>query len=50
MEQSLVLATLGQRWWMRLASGSRVEINPGITLRPKHGMPMRVEQRVSNSD
>jgi cytochrome P450 len=50
MEQSLVLATLGQRWWMRLASGARVEINPGITLRPKHGMPMRVEQRVSNSD
>ena len=50
MEGILVLAALGQRWWMRLAPGQRVELNPGITLRPKQGMKMRLEMRGSKSD
>lgn len=47
MEGILLLATLGQRWWMRLAPGQKVELNPGITLRPRHGMTMRLERRQS---
>jgi cytochrome P450 len=45
MEAVLVLATIMQRWTFRLAPGHTVEMEPLITLRPKHGMPMRVQQR-----
>jgi cytochrome P450 len=45
MEGVLLLATLGQKWKLRLVPGHRVEAEPLITLRPKHGMQMQVEAR-----
>ena len=46
LEGILILATLAQRWRLRLLPGHPVVAEPLITLRPKHGMPMVVEQRV----
>lgn len=44
-EGVLLLATLGQRWRFRLAPGHRVETQPLITLRARHGMRMIAEPR-----
>ncbi len=46
MEGALVLATIAQRFKMRLAPGHPVEMQPLVTLRPKHGMMMILEPRV----
>jgi cytochrome P450 len=46
-EGVLVLATLAQRWQMRLVPGHPVATQAVITLRPKHGMKMTLQ---SNSD
>ena len=49
MEGSLLLATIAQRWKLRLVEGHPVEPEPLITLRPKFRMKMVVERRrVSN--
>lgn len=49
MEGVLVLATLAQRWRMRLVAGHPIELQPSVTLRPKRGpkgtMPMVLERR-----
>jgi cytochrome P450 len=45
MEGVLLIATIAQRWRMRLAEGQRAEPLPMITLRSKFGMRMRVEAR-----
>ena len=45
MEGVLVLATLAQRWKLKLIPGHRVEPEPLITLRPKYGMKMLVQAR-----
>lgn len=45
MEGALVLATIAQRFKMRLAPGHQVELRPMVTLRPKHGMRMILESR-----
>jgi cytochrome P450 len=45
MEGVLVLATLAQRWRLRLVPGHPVALDPKITLRPKHGMRMTVQAR-----
>jgi cytochrome P450 len=45
MEGVLILATLSQKFDLRLAPGARVEPQPLITLRPKYGMPMEIEAR-----
>jgi cytochrome P450 len=45
MEGVLILATLAQRWKLRLLAGHRVEPQPLITLRPKYGMRMQIEAR-----
>jgi cytochrome P450 len=45
MEGILVLATLAQRWQLRLAPGHQVALAPLITLRPKFGMRMRLIRR-----
>jgi cytochrome P450 len=45
MQGVLLLATLGQRWKLKLIPGHRVEPEPLITLRPKFGMKMQVEGR-----
>ena len=48
MEGVLALATIGQKWRLALAPGQKVEPQPLITLRPKHGLRMRVEPRARN--
>ena len=45
MEGILVLATLAQRWGPRLSPGHPVAVQPLITLRPKYGMKMILEER-----
>jgi cytochrome P450 len=45
MEGVLLLATLAQKWKLRLVPGHRVEPEPLITLRPKYGMRMQLEAR-----
>jgi cytochrome P450 len=44
-EGVLVLATLAQRWKMRLVPGHPVATQAVITLRPRHGMKMTVLPR-----
>jgi cytochrome P450 len=45
MEGILLLATIAQRWRLRLVPGHPVALQPIITLRPKHGIRMIVEAR-----
>jgi len=45
-EGVLALATIAQRWMMRLVPGYPVETRAVITLRPKHGMKMMLERRM----
>ena len=45
MEAQLIVATLAQRYRLRLVPGHRVEAWPLITLRPRYGMPMFIERR-----
>ena len=45
MEGVLLIAALAQKWRMRLVPGHPVEVQPLITLRPKHGMRMTLETR-----
>jgi cytochrome P450 len=45
MEGVLLLATIAQRWRLRLAPGHPVAPQAIITLRPRHGMRMVVESR-----
>ncbi|MBZ5684625.1 MAG: cytochrome P450 [Acidobacteriia bacterium] len=45
MEGVLLLATLGQKWRLKLLSNHPVDPEPLITLRPKHGMRMHLEAR-----
>jgi cytochrome P450 len=45
MEGVLLISSIAQQWKMRLAPGQRVEPKPLITLRPKYGMSMKLEQR-----
>jgi cytochrome P450 len=43
MEGVLVLATIAQRWTLRLDPNQRVDVLPLITLRPKYGMRMSLK-------
>ena len=45
MEGVLLVATLAQRARFSLPPGHRLELVPSVTLRPKGGLPVRVEQR-----
>lgn len=45
VEATLLLARLAQDWTARLASGASVAPLPRITLRPAHGIPMRLARR-----
>ena len=46
MEGVLLLATIAQRWKLRLVPGHPIAIQPIITLRPKYGMKMVVLDRL----
>lgn len=46
MELTIVLATIAQRWRLRVATDQKVALQPIITLRPKYGMRMSVEPRM----
>jgi cytochrome P450 len=45
VEGKLLLATLAQRWRPRLAAGHDVLPEPLVTLRPKGGLPVTLDQR-----
>jgi cytochrome P450 len=45
MEIILAVATIAQRWRLRVAPGLNVRTYPGITLRPRGEVPMTVEAR-----
>jgi cytochrome P450 len=45
VEATLLLATIGRQFRLRLVPGQDTAPAPNITLRPKHGMRMLVEQR-----
>jgi cytochrome P450 len=42
MEANLLVASIAQRFQLRLVPGHPVAARPGITLRPRHGMPMEM--------
>ena len=45
MEGILLIATLAQHWKMSLEPGHPVDVQPLITLRPRHGMRMQLSRR-----
>jgi len=45
IEAPLVLSTLVRRWRFVPLSGHPVELQPAITLRPRHGLGMRIDRR-----
>ncbi len=49
MEATLVLATIAQRWRLRLIPGQKLEVQPKITLRPKYGIRMLPKLRAARS-
>jgi cytochrome P450 len=49
MELVLVVATIAQRWRLRLVPGHPVATRPLVTLRTKHGMKMTVHKRDSKA-
>ena len=46
-EGVLLIATLAQKWKLRLAPEQKIALNPLMTLRPKYGMKMRIEKRTA---
>jgi hypothetical protein len=46
LEMTLTLATVFRRYELTLEHGFTMEYLPGFTLRPKHGLPIRVARRV----
>ena len=44
-EATLILATLAQRFRLRMVPGQRVEIQHRITIRPRGGLPMLISRR-----
>jgi cytochrome P450 len=45
MEGILLIATLAQRWRMRLVPDQKIAMQPVVTLRPRYGMQMILERR-----
>ncbi len=43
-EANLVLATVAQRYRMRLLAGHQVELQPLVTLRPRYGIKVTLER------
>jgi len=49
MEGVLLLATIAQKWRLRLLPDQQIDVQPKITLRPKYPIHMRVEQLLAPS-
>jgi cytochrome P450 len=49
LEAILILAAIGRTWRFRVAPDQAIEMEPLITLRPKHGLRVVVERRTSAS-
>jgi cytochrome P450 len=47
MEATLLLAVIAQRFRMRLVPGQQIEPLPSITLRPKNGIYVELEERAA---
>ena len=45
MEAVLILAAISQKFRFTLSADRKVELQPSITLRPKHGLNMRLQKR-----
>ena len=45
MEAQLMLVMIAQRYQLRLSPGQVVEPNPLLTMKPKGGLHMRLEER-----
>lgn len=45
MEGVLLLAILGRKWRLRLVPEQKIAVQAMITLRPKYGMKMKIEER-----
>jgi cytochrome P450 len=45
LEGVLLMATIGQHWRLRVAPGYQLRPQPRITLRPKGGLPVKLERR-----
>jgi cytochrome P450 len=45
MEGVLLLAVLGRKWKLKLAPGQKIGMQAMVTLRPKYGMKMKIEER-----
>src|SRR5215475_15478194 len=41
MEGIIAIASISRQWKMRMVDNQRIELDAGITLRPKHGMKMK---------
>ena len=44
-EARLIIASVAQRYRLRLVPGHPIAVEPGVTLRPKHGLLMTLEKR-----
>lgn len=49
-EAALVLATIAQRYQIRVTSTTPIEPTPSITLRPRHGIPVTLTRRAATSN
>jgi cytochrome P450 len=45
VEATLMIATIARRYRLEIMPGRRVEVDPGVTLQPRGGLPMRVVKR-----
>jgi cytochrome P450 len=45
VEATLMIATIARRYRLEAVPGRRVEVDPGVTLQPSGGLPMRVRTR-----
>jgi cytochrome P450 len=45
LEVALAIAAIAQKFRFTLVPGARIEVEPLITLRPRYGIPMRIEAR-----
>ena len=45
MEAQLILATIAQRYQLRMVPGHQVEPQMLVTLRPKYGLKMTISRR-----